>query len=189
MERVLGQARFAQALTIAWMVIEGAVAIGAGIAARSLALTAFGLDSMVELVSSAVVLRQLLDPAVRSDRRAARFVGWALAALVVYIAVGALASFAGGVRAEPSAAGLAITAAAVVVMSVLWRWRLALADRLGSAALRADAGCSQVCLWLSVITLAGVALDRLFGWWWADPLAALALTWWIAREAREALSA
>lgn len=169
------------------MVIEGAVAIGAGIAARSLALTAFGLDSVIELVSSAVVLRQLLDPAVRSDRRAARFVGWALVALVVYVVLGAIASFAAGLRAEPSGAGLAITAAAVVVMSVLWRWRLALADRLGSAALRADAACSQVCLWLSVITLAGVALDGLFGWWWADPLAALALTWWIAREAREAL--
>ena len=185
---VLRTARLAQALTLGWMVVEGVVAIGAGIAARSVALTAFGADSLVELASSAVVLVALYRNTGQADRRAARFVGWALWALVVYIIVVSGATLAFRVHPGASPLGIAITAAALVVMAVLWRWRLALADRLGSAALRGDAACSAVCLYLSATTLAGLVLNAVLGWWWADPLAAVALTWWIAGEARESTS-
>jgi divalent metal cation (Fe/Co/Zn/Cd) transporter len=185
---VLRTARLAQALTLGWMVVEGVVAIGAGIAARSVALTAFGADSLVELASSAVVLVALYRNTGQADRSAARFVGWALWALVVYIIVVSGATLAFRVHPGPSPLGIAITVAALAVMAVLWRWRLALADRLGSAALRGDAACSAVCLYLSATTLAGLVLNALLGWWWADPLAAVALTWWIAGEARESLA-
>jgi divalent metal cation (Fe/Co/Zn/Cd) transporter len=185
----LRTARLAQALTLAWMVVEGVVALGAGIAARSVALTAFGADSLVELASSAVVLVALYRATGSADRRAARFVGWALWVLVVYIVVVSGATLVSRVRPEASPVGVAITGVALVVMAVLWRWRLALAERVGSSALRGDAACSAVCLYLSATTLAGLLLNAALGWWWADPLAALALTWWIAGEARESLSA
>ena len=74
-------------------------------------------------------------------------------------------------------------------MAALWRWRLNLADRLGSPALKGDAACSAVCLYMAGTTLAGLILNQLFGWWWADPIAALALIWWIRGEANEALEA
>jgi divalent metal cation (Fe/Co/Zn/Cd) transporter len=185
---LLRTARLAQALTLGWMVVEGVVAIGAGVAARSVALTGFGADSLVELASSAGVMVALYRDTGGADRRAARFVGWALWALVVYIVVVSGATLVFRVRPEASPLGVAITAAALVVMTVLWRWRLALAERLGSSALRGDAACSAVCLYLSATTLVGLLLNAGLGWWWADPLAALALTWWIAGEARESLS-
>ncbi len=79
--------------------------------------------------------------------------------------------------------------AALVVMLPLWRWRLSLARRLQSPALRADAACSLVCIYMSAVLLIGLLLNGLAGWWWADPLAALAMIWWIRGEAREALEA
>jgi len=185
---VLRTARLAQSLTLGWMVVEGAVALGAGVAARSVALTAFGADSLVELATSGVVLLALYRGTLAADRRAARFVGWALWLLVVYIVVVSGVTLAFRVHPQASPLGIAITWLALVVMAVLWRWRLALAERLGSAALRGDAACSAVCLYLSATTLAGLLLNAALGWWWADPLAALALTWWIAGEARESLA-
>ena len=74
-------------------------------------------------------------------------------------------------------------------MAVLWRWRLGLADRLGSPALRGDAACSVVCMWMGLATLAGLALNSLLGWWWADPIAGLVLIWWIRGEGKAALEA
>ncbi|HEV3234176.1 MAG TPA: cation transporter, partial [Candidatus Dormibacteraeota bacterium] len=70
-----------------------------------------------------------------------------------------------------------------------WRWRLALSRRIHSAALRADAACSAVCLYMAATLLVGLVLNRLFGWWWADPIAGLAMIWWIRNEANEALEA
>jgi divalent metal cation (Fe/Co/Zn/Cd) transporter len=77
----------------------------------------------------------------------------------------------------------------IAIMTWLWRWRLSLADRLGSPALRGDAACSVACLYMGIATLAGLALNALLGWWWADPIAGLALIWWIRGEAKEALEA
>ena len=179
------------------MVIEGAVAIGAGIAAHSVALTAFGVDSGIELFSSVVVLRRLLQRTesdergsmTDGERTATRLVGYALYALIVYIVLSAGVALV--FRFEPVASpiGIALTIASLAIMAVLWRWRLTLADRLGSPALRGDAACSMVCLYMAGVALAGLLLNQLFGLWWADPLAGLALVWWIRREANEALEA
>jgi divalent metal cation (Fe/Co/Zn/Cd) transporter len=194
---ILQQARLAQVLTVMWMVIEATIAILAGIAARSVALTAFGVDSGVELFSSVVVLHRLLQRSESEERgslsggerRASRLVGYALYALIAYIVLSAVFSLALRIEPQRSPVGIGLTAASLVIMAGLWRWRLALADRLGSPALRGDAACSMVCLYMAAVTLAGLVMNQLFGLWWADPLAAVALVWWIRGEAREAVEA
>jgi len=187
----------AQAVTVGWMLIEGVIAVGAGLLAHSVALTAFGLDSFIELFSAAVVLRRLLERSeaeergsrTAGERTASRLVGWALYLLIAYIVVAAAAGILLGLRPAASPVGLGLIIASIAIMAVLWRWRLSLADRLGSPALRGDAACSVVCLYLALATLAGLALNSWFGWWWADPIAGLALIWWIRGEAKEALEA
>ncbi len=184
-------------MTVGWMVIEGATAIGAGIAAHSVALTAFGVDSGIELFSSAVVLRRLLQRSEREERGsmtggergATRLVGFALYGLIAYIVISAGAALVFRFQPAPSPLGIGLTTASLLIMATLWRWRLALADRLGSPALRGDAACSMVCLYLAAVALAGLLLNQLFGLWWADPLAGLVLIWWIRGEAREAMQA
>jgi divalent metal cation (Fe/Co/Zn/Cd) transporter len=191
------QARLAEALTLTWMVVELVVALWAGVAARSVALTTFGVDSGIELFTAFVVLRQLLLHTERAsdeeldarERQASRLVGWGLYGLIVYIVASSALSLASGSRPESSRVGLALAIAALVIMPLLWRWRLGLARRLNSPALRADAACSLVCIYMSAVLLAGLLLHSLFGWWWADPLAALAMIWWIRGEAREAVEA
>jgi divalent metal cation (Fe/Co/Zn/Cd) transporter len=197
MRRTLGRARLAQALTVGWMLIEGVIAVGAGVVAHSVALTAFGFDSFIELFSAAVVLRRVLARSeneergslTSGERTASRLVGSALYLLIAYIVVSAGAGLVLRLRPEASPVGVALTIASIAIMAVLWRWRLRLADRLGSPALRGDAACSVVCLYMAFATLVGLALNGLFGWWWADPIAGLALIWWIRGEANEALEA
>lgn len=190
----LRQARLAQTLTVGWMLIEGAIAVGAGLVAHSVALTAFGFDSFIELFSAAVVLRRVLQRTADEERgsltvgerTASRLVGWALYGLIAYIVVSAVVGVALGIRAQASSVGIGLSLVSILIMAILWRWRLALADRLGSPALRGDAACSVVCLYMAGATLLGLALNGLFGLWWADPLAGLALIWWIRGEANEA---
>jgi divalent metal cation (Fe/Co/Zn/Cd) transporter len=191
------QARLAESLTIAWMLVELVVAVWAGVMARSVALTAFGVDSGIELFTAAVVLRQLLLHSERTseeeldarERKSSRIVGWALYGLIAYIVASSAWSLATRSKPEASTAGVALAVTALVIMPVLWRWRLSLAGRLDSPALRADAACSMVCIYMSAVLLAGVALNALFGWWWADPMAALAMIWWVRGEANEAFEA
>ena len=192
---LLRQARVAQTLTVGWMLIEGAVAVAAGVIAHSVALTAFGFDSFIELFSAAVVLRRVLERSAdeergsltAGERTASKLVGWALYVLIGYIVLSAVAGLALGLRAEASPIGIGLAVASLAIMAGLWRWRLTLSDRLGSPALRGDAACSVVCLYLAGATLVGLGLNALFGLWWADSLAGLALIWWIRGEAREAL--
>lgn len=193
----LREARLAQVLTVGWMVIEASIAIVAGLVARSVALTAFGVDSGVELFSSVVVLHRLLQRSESEERgslsggerRASRLVGYALYALIAYILLSAVVSLVLRIEPQRSPVGIGLTVASLGIMAGLWRWRLALADRLGSPALRGDAACSMVCLYMAGVALAGLVMNQLFGLWWADPLAAVALIWWIRGEAREAVEA
>ena len=194
---LLQQARLAQWMTVGWMVVEGVVAIGAGIAARSVALTAFGVDSGIELFSSVVVLRRLLQRTeseergsmTGGERGATRLVGFALYGLIVYVVLSAGVALVFRFEPEASPLGIGLTIASLLIMAALWRWRLALADRLGSPALRGDAACSMVCLYMAGVALIGLLLNQFLGLWWADPLAGLALIWWIRGEAKEAVEA
>jgi divalent metal cation (Fe/Co/Zn/Cd) transporter len=183
-------------VTVAWMTVEAIVAIGAGVLARSVLLTAFGIDSVIELVSGGVLLWRLatevqgrsLERVARAENRAAWMTGISLALLCVYVVVSALASLLTQTRPEASLVGIALALVAVVGMPVLaWRKR-AIAARIGSVALRGDAACSITCAYMAGTLLVGLALNALFGWWWADSLAALGLLYWLGREAREALA-
>ncbi len=194
---LIRQARLAQTLTAGWMVIELVVALVAGIAARSVALTTFGVDSGIEIFTSLIVLRQLLLHTDRAtdeeldgrERQASRLVGWGLYGLIGYIVVSSAWSLLTRSEPEASTVGIVLAMAALIVMPVLWRWRLGLAGRLDSPALRGDAACSLVCIYMAAVLLFGLLLNRAFGWWWADPLAGLAMIWWIRGEANEALEA
>jgi divalent metal cation (Fe/Co/Zn/Cd) transporter len=183
-------------LTIAWMLLEAAVALGAGVAARSVALTAFGLDSLIELVSGGALLWRLVTEArgsslqrvERAEQRAAWVTGVALILLCGYVVATAALSLLTHTHAESSAVGMGLALVAVAGMPALaWRKR-ALAAPLGSAALRGDAACSITCAYMAGTLLVGLTLNALFGWWWADSLAALGLLYWLVPEAREAIA-
>lgn len=186
-----------EAFTIAWMAMEAAIAIGAGIVARSVLLTAFGLDSAIELISGATLLWRLsaearsadLERVERGERRAI----WASAALLIllwaYLAATSIIGLVIRMEPEGSGAGLAISAAAVIVMPLL-AWRKRVANRtIQSSAPRADVVETISCAYMAGATLVGVALSTVLGWWWAEYVAALALLIFIGREAWEALEA
>lgn len=191
----ISRARLAQVLTVGWMGVEGGVGIGAGIMAHSVALTAFGVDSVIELVSAALVFRWLLSKGAQTgsrgklERRTTRAVGIALYCLIVYIIASSLFAALSSARPGPTAVGVILTTASLAIMFGLWRWRLGLAEQLQSSALRADAACSAVCIYMAAAALVGLLLNQLLGWWWADIAAGLALIYWIRGEAAEAMEA
>jgi divalent metal cation (Fe/Co/Zn/Cd) transporter len=181
-------------LTVGWNVVEGLIAIWAGLAAASIALLGFGIDSFVESASGAVIVWRILaerraaDPqAVEAlDRKARRLVGASLLLLAAYVAVEALRRLWNGEEARPSAVGIALTTVSLVVMAWLARAKRRTAIAIGSRAMEADAFQTTACFWLSATALAGIGLNAALGWWWADPVAALAMTGFIAQEGREA---
>ncbi len=181
--------------TVSYNSIEGLVAIAAGLAAGSVALTGFGVDSVIEVASGVVLwwrLRAELGsaPVGRTvETRAARAAGALLLALAAYLVVESGRRLIVGDQPEPSPVGMALAALSLIVMPLLARAKLRTARALESAALRADAHETIVCAWLSLTTLVGLGLNALLGWWWADPLAALAMLPLIVREGLEAWQA
>ena len=181
-------------LTVGWNVVEGVVAITAAMLAGSVALLGFGIDSFVESASGAVLVWRLLverrgmdaEEVERLDARAHKLVGATLFLLAAYIGVDAAVALWKGEEPRPSIVGIVLTVVSIVAMQWLARAKRRAAARLGSRALDADAFQTTACLWLSVITLAGIGLNAAFGWWWADPVAAIGMTAFIAREGVEA---
>jgi divalent metal cation (Fe/Co/Zn/Cd) transporter len=180
-------------LTLAWMTIEAAVAIGAGIAADNLTLTAFGIDSLIELASATVLVWRLTVElrrgqafAENAERTASRIGGALLFALAAYVVVGAGWKLWTRQGAEFSLPGLVISVLAIPTMYFLSQRKLKVANALGSRALRADAVESITCGWLAVIVVAALLAQLLVGAWWVDPLASLGVVWFVVREAREA---
>jgi hypothetical protein len=189
------QALRLQYLTISWNVVEGAVALLAAGAVGSVALIGFGLDSFVECCSSVTVIWRLVseraerldhDGQQRVERRARRLVACSLFILAVYTAFAALRSLWIGGAPGFSAVGVVLTSLSLAVMLWVAKVKRGLARELGSQALEADAFQTTACWWLSLAALCGLGLNGLLGWWWADPLAALAIAGLIAREARSA---
>ncbi len=183
-----------EVVTIAWMTIEASVAISVGFATASVSLQGFGIDSIIELIAGTILLWRLLveqrggavEAVERAERRAAWITAVSLFALAVYIVGDSALALLTGSRPQASWWGIGLAVAAAIVMPLLWQGKLHVAKRIGSAALKADAACSVTCAYMSFTLLAGLLLNRLFGWWWADPLAALALVYFIVREGREA---
>lgn len=183
--------------TLGWMAVEAAVGVGAGITARSAALTAFGVDSIIELVSAWIVLARLRTERVgwvsgealeHLEQRASGIVGWSLFALALYVVVHAGYELLTRAAPESSTVGIVLAVAALIVMPLLARMKRRLASSLGSAALRGDAAEAVVCAYMAGTLLAGLVLRAAFGWWWADPVAALGIVYFIVQEGREALA-
>jgi divalent metal cation (Fe/Co/Zn/Cd) transporter len=182
-------------VTIGWMVVEAVIAIGAGLLARSVLLTAFGIDSVIELVAGGVLLWRLLTEArgeslarvERAENRAAWITGLALVLLCLYVVASVAAALLTRTEPDRSYAGIAVAVAAVIGMPVLARRKRGIAAQINSAALRGDAACSITCAYMAGTLLVGLVANAALGWWWADSVAALALLYWLAREAREAL--
>ena len=170
------------------------VGIAAALAAGSVALMGFGLDSFVESASGGVLIWRLMaerraaeaDAIELLDRTAHRIVGGSLFLLAFYVAGDAAWTLWRQERPHPSVVGIALTSIALVSMWWLGRAKRRAATALGSRALEADAFQATACFWLSLITLSSIALNAVFGWWWADPIGALAMTFFIVKEGREA---
>ncbi len=181
-----------QYLTIAWNTLEFVVAVAAGLISGSVALVGFGLDSAIEVTSSGAALWRLRRDAdhaarERAERRALRVIGVCFVGLAVYVAGDALVTLAHRRTPDVSVAGLVLTALSLAVMPALAAFKRRVARALTSGALAAESRQTELCAYLSAIVLAGLALNGAFGWWWADPVAALVMAPLIAREGVEAL--
>jgi divalent metal cation (Fe/Co/Zn/Cd) transporter len=186
-------------ITLGWMTVEGAAALLLGWASKSLLLEAFGIDSLIELFSGGVLLWRLKVEAngVASsehveavEHRAAKRVGYSLYVLVIYVLFNSAYGLFIAKRitdTHESAWGILIGFVAKVGMPILAAYKLRVAARLNSRALRADAVESIVCGYLSIVLMVGLATTRILGWWWLDSVAALALIPFIIKEAREAI--
>jgi len=178
-----------QTVTIAWMSVEAVVSLFAAWRARSPALLAFGGDSAIELLSAVMLLWRFRvgDAHEDAERRAARVAGGLLFVLAAYVAITSVASLLGYSEPKPTLLGIAILVAAAVLMPWLAKEKRRLSATTRSAALRADAAQSALCAYLSLIALAGLAINAIWHVKWADPLAALAVLPLIVWEGREAM--
>jgi divalent metal cation (Fe/Co/Zn/Cd) transporter len=190
---LIRQAFWLEGATVGWMLIEAAVAIGAGIAAGSLSLVAFGLDSAIELISAVVLiwrlsveLRQGREFSERAEHLAARIGGALLFALAAYVVASAAWSLWMRHGQTFSIPGLAVTVAAIPLMYFLAKRKLKVAEQLGSRAMRADAVESVTCGYLAAVVVVGLLAELLTGFWWVDAVTSLAIVWFLLKEGREA---
>ena len=184
-------------LTVGWNLVEGTVAVAAAIASGSVALLGFGVDSFVESISGSVLIWRLgaekrgnadEEAIERIERRAEQLVAISFFALAAYVGFDALTSLINNERPEVSVVGIVLASVSIVVMLWLARAKRRTASDLDSRAMAADAEQTQACWYLSVVVLAGIGLNALFGWWWADPVAALGVSIILVREGWEAWS-
>jgi divalent metal cation (Fe/Co/Zn/Cd) transporter len=179
-------------LTVAWNTLEAAVAIVSGVLAGSIALLGFGLDSVIETFSGVTLLWRLhldRDPQrrERAEQKALRLVGISFLLLTFYVVVDAIKTLVKQERPAESIPGIVLAVASLMVMPVLARAKRRVAAAIGSGALHADSRQTDICAYLSAVLVAGLLLNALLGWWWADPAAALIMSPIIAREGVEAL--
>jgi divalent metal cation (Fe/Co/Zn/Cd) transporter len=178
--------------TIAYNSLEGLVSIVAGLIAGSVSLVGFGLDSAIEVASGAGLLWRLhhdLDHSRRErvERVALRIVGGCFVALALYVAFGSGSTLIGHKKPERSIPGIIVAAVSVVAMPLLARAKRRVAALLGSGAMKADSKQADFCAYLSAILLGGLLFNAVLGWWWADPLAGLAMVPIIAKEGVDGL--
>lgn len=185
-------------LTLVWMVIEASVSLGAGVVAHSVLLLAFGVDSIIELVSAGLLYFRLSKEAQATphecagiealEAKVSRISGWLLYLLALYVVLQSGYGLLHRHMAETSLPGLAVAAIAALGMPALAKAKLRIADKIGSKALRADAMETFTCGFLSWILLAGLGATSLLHWWWLDSVAALVLVPFLIKEGREAIS-
>lgn len=179
--------RIIVAITISWNVVEAIVALLAGGAASSPALIGFGLDSVVEVLSAAAVAWQFASPdPERREKTALRLIAVSFFGLAAYVTIDALLSLTGLRQPEHSTVGIVLAALSLAVMPFLSWIERRTGRELGSASAIADSKQTLICSYLSAALLVGLLLNSLFGWSWADPLAALVIAGFAIREGREA---
>ena len=182
------------AIGLAWNLVEAAVAFWAGARVGSVALIAFGLDSVIELFAGGVLVWRLRQEGDEhqdeaAERRAQRLVGITFFVLAGYVGLHSAVSLTGVLpEPQPSLAGIGIAVASAVVMTILYVAKMRIASRMQSRALRAEAVESLFCDLQDLAILVGLGLNVLFSWWWADPVAALLLIPFFIKEGRENFS-
>jgi divalent metal cation (Fe/Co/Zn/Cd) transporter len=193
--RTLAHALRLEYLTVGWNVVEGVVAIAAALAAGSVALLAFGIDSFVECTSGAILIWRLhaektakdTEAIEKLDRRAHQLVGWSLFALAAWVIFDASKALYTREHPDPSIVGMVLLVLSLAAMYWLAKAKRRAAAALKSRALEADAFQTSACFWLSVVGLAGVGLNAAFGLWWADPVAGIGIAALLVKEGREGL--
>lgn len=190
--RLLGRGVLLEAATVGWNVIEAGVALIAGLVAGSGALVGFGLDSGIEVFAAGLVIARLRatlrdgEPDEDRERRALRNIAVSFYALTGYLLLGGVVALATGSRPETSPVGIAVTAAAALVMPVLAVTKRRVGRSAGNDLLIAEASESLLCASLSITTLLALLLFSTFGWAWADPVAGFVIAAFAIREGREA---
>jgi divalent metal cation (Fe/Co/Zn/Cd) transporter len=183
--------RLLEYLTIAWNLLEGVIAVGSGVVAGSIALVGFGIDSFIESLSGAALLWRLhlddLRGRERAETVALKLVGVSFLVLAVYVGFDAVKSLIYREPPQVSQVGIALAALSLTVMPLLARAKRKVAAQINSRALEADSRQTDLCAYLSAILLGGLLLNAVFGWWWADSVAALVMTPIIAKEGVGAL--
>ena len=187
-ERHLRRGRKLEYFTLGWNILEAIVGITAGWLAGSIALVGFGVDSLIECTSGAVLLWRLASPAHDDSREqlALKLVGVSFFLLAAYVCYEAVESLVAGEPPDSSVTGIVLAILSLMVMPLLARAKRRVAADLGSHALVADSRQTDLCAYLSAILLLGLTLNAFFGWWWSDPVAALIMVPIIAREGFEA---
>jgi divalent metal cation (Fe/Co/Zn/Cd) transporter len=189
--RLLSRGVRLEYFTLSWNLLEAGVGLAAGVAAGSVALVGFALDSLVESYSAGVLLWRLRTErlgrrsAEDAERRAVRLVAVAFLALAAYVAVRSVLDLVASSRPHESIPGIVLAAVSLVVMPVLARRKRRTARELDSRALQADSMQTSICTYLSAFLLAGLGANAILGWWWADPAAGIAIAALAAREGRE----
>lgn len=172
-----------EGITLGWNVVGVVVLAVASITAGSVALAGFGLDSLIEIGASTVVIWELSGAGERRQRFALTLIAWAFLALALYLVIQSGLALAAGHHALPSPAGIAWTAITAVVMFVLAAGKAATGKALGNPVLIAEGRVTFIDGLLAAAVLAGILLDTLAGWWWADPVAGLVIVYYAVREA------
>lgn len=188
---LIKRARLLEYFTIGWNLIEGIVAVGSGIVAASPSLVGFGIDSFIESTSATALLWRLRsddeETRERREQIALRLVGASFILLAAYVAYDSITSLVWRELPDASYVGITLLLVSLVVMPVLASRKRSVAKLLNSRSLEADSKQTDLCVYLSAISLAGLGLNALFGWWWADPVAALAMVPLIAYEGQQAV--
>lgn len=189
---VVRRGRRLEYFTVAWNLLEGLVAIIAGALAGSISLVGFGIDSFIEVTSGSVLLWRMSVDAEehrreRNERRALKAVGACFLALAAYITYESATDLLSLKVPEHSVPGIILACVSLIVMPLLSRAKRRVGVALGSAAMHADAKQTEFCTYLSAILLGGLLLNALFGFWWADPMAAVVMVPIIAKEGVEGL--
>ena len=176
--------------TVSYNIVEGIVSVGFGVLAGSIALVGFGLDSAIEVSAAAILIWRLShrgsdEEAEEKEKKALRFVGITFFALAAYVLYESVSKLYLHEMPEKSIAGIIITALSLLIMPFLSAKKKKVAKQIGSRALEADAMETMICAYLSFAVLLGLTLNGFLGWWWADPVAGLAIVYFAVKEGLE----